>query len=143
MQVTRLEARGLRGFEQVTLAPEPGLNLITGDNGAGKTSLLEALHLMAYGRSFRGRVRDGLVRTRSDAVEVFVEWRKLFVNERNAMEAIRGSVWQAFNTVTEWHDHERGRSGDNTDARVHSNLFGVSHVAKQKTLKLALALAAG
>ena len=76
MQVTRLEASGLRRFEHVALAPEPGLNLITGDNGAGKTSLLEALHLMAYGRSFRGRVRDGLVRTRSEAVEVFVEWRE-------------------------------------------------------------------
>ena len=74
MQVTRLEASGLRRFERVALAPEPGLNLITGDNGAGKTSLLEALHLMAYGRSFRGRVRDGLVRTQSEAVEVFVEW---------------------------------------------------------------------
>lgn len=94
MQVTRLEARGLRGFEQVTLAPEPGLNLITGDNGAGKTSLLEALHLMAYGRSFRGRVRDGLVRTRSDAVEVFVEWRET-AQSRTRRAGLRhtGQTW--------------------------------------------------
>ncbi|MGH8026052.1 MAG: DNA replication/repair protein RecF [Pseudoxanthomonas sp.] len=76
MQVTRLTASGLRRFESVAIEPAAGLNLITGDNGAGKTSLLEALHLMAYGRSFRGRVRDGLVRTGSDAVEVFVEWRE-------------------------------------------------------------------
>src|SRR5690606_30835830 len=51
-----------------------GLNLFTGDNGAGKTSVLEALHLMAYGRSFRGRVREGLVREGQAALEVFVEW---------------------------------------------------------------------
>lgn len=76
MQVIRLTAAGLRRFESVTIEPAAGLNLITGDNGAGKTSLLEALHLMAYGRSFRGRVRDGLVRTGSDAVEIFVEWRE-------------------------------------------------------------------
>lgn len=76
MQVTRLEVRGLRRFESASLNPGPGLNLITGDNGAGKTSLLEALHLMAYGRSFRGRVRDGLVRSGDAAVEVFVEWRE-------------------------------------------------------------------
>lgn len=76
MHVTRLAIGGLRRFAQVELAPQPGLNLITGDNGAGKTSLLEALHLMAWGRSFRGRVRDGLIRTGSDAVEVFVEWRE-------------------------------------------------------------------
>lgn len=76
MRVSRLNVGGLRRFQQVSLEPGPGLNLITGDNGAGKTSLLEALHLMAYGRSFRGRVRDGLVRTGSEAVEVFVEWEE-------------------------------------------------------------------
>ena len=76
MRVTRLEVAGLRRFASLTMEPASGLNLITGDNGAGKTSLLEALHLMAYGRSFRGRVRDGLVRTGSEAVEVFVEWRE-------------------------------------------------------------------
>ena len=95
MQVTRLDVRGLRRFESVSLNPAPGLNLITGDNGAGKTSLLEALHLMAYGRSFRGRVRDGLVRTGSEAVEVFVEWRE--EGERRSRKAgLRhtGQDWQ-------------------------------------------------
>ena len=75
MQVTRLTISDLRRFERVSLAPAPGLNLITGDNGAGKTSLLEALHLMAYGRSFRGRVHDGLIRSGCPSLEVFVEWR--------------------------------------------------------------------
>ncbi|MEO6104357.1 MAG: DNA replication/repair protein RecF [Pseudoxanthomonas sp.] len=76
MHVIRLTASGLRRFDHVGIDPAPGLNLITGDNGAGKTSLLEALHLMAYGRSFRGRVRDGLVRTGAEAVEIFVEWQE-------------------------------------------------------------------
>lgn len=77
MRLKRLNAKGLRSFPQVSLEPGPRLNLITGENGAGKTSLLEAVHLMAYGRSFRGRVRDGLVRTGSEAVEVFVEWEEV------------------------------------------------------------------
>lgn len=76
MHVTRLELRHLRRFDELRLDPSPGLNLITGDNGAGKTSVLEALHLMAYGRSFRGRVRDGLIRSGDPALEVFVEWRE-------------------------------------------------------------------
>ena len=76
MHVTRLELRHLRRFDALRLDPTPGLNLITGDNGAGKTSVLEALHLMAYGRSFRGRVRDGLVRAGDEALEVFVEWQE-------------------------------------------------------------------
>ncbi|HEX7803757.1 MAG TPA: DNA replication/repair protein RecF [Pseudoxanthomonas sp.] len=94
MQVTRLTASGLRRFENVAIEPAPGLNLITGDNGAGKTSLLEALHLMAYGRSFRGRVRDGLVRTGSEAVEVFVEWREgPDVRHRRAGLRHTGQTW--------------------------------------------------
>lgn len=74
MQVRRLEIRNLRCLQSASLAPGPGLNLLVGDNGAGKTSVLEALHLMAYGRSFRGRVREGLIRSGAEAVEVFVEW---------------------------------------------------------------------
>ena len=76
MYVTRLQVAGVRRLAEVELRPTPGINLITGDNGAGKTSLLEALHLLAYGRSFRGRVRDGLIRTGVEAVEVFAEWRE-------------------------------------------------------------------
>ncbi len=76
MHVTRLDIHGLRCFDQANLAPAPGINLIVGDNGVGKTSVLEALHLMAYGRSFRGRVRDGLVRRDAAALEVFVRWRE-------------------------------------------------------------------
>ena len=74
MHISRLAVSQLRRFTAVEIAPQPGINLITGDNGAGKSSLLEALHLMAYGRSFRGRVRDGLIQTGADALNVFVEW---------------------------------------------------------------------
>jgi len=76
MRITRLDIARLRRFEAVSFTPGPGLNLLVGDNGAGKTSVLEAIHLMGYGRSFRGRVRDGLVRQGADALEVFVEWHE-------------------------------------------------------------------
>lgn len=74
MRVTRLDIRNLRRFEQVSLAPGPGLNVLVGDNGAGKTSVLEALHLLGHGKSFRGRVREGLVRDGAEALEVFAQW---------------------------------------------------------------------
>ena len=95
MRITRLDIAGLRRFEKVTLAPAPGLNLLTGDNGAGKTSVLEALHLMAYGRSFRGRVRDGLVGTGAVAVEVFVEWEEA-ASARTRKAGLRhsGQAWE-------------------------------------------------
>jgi DNA replication and repair protein RecF len=76
MRLTRLALRDFRRFETVELQPGSGVNVLSGANGAGKTSVLEAVHLMAYGRSFRGRVRDGLVRDRASALEVFVEWEE-------------------------------------------------------------------
>lgn len=95
MRVTRLDIAGLRRFDRVSLAPGPGLNLLTGDNGAGKTSVLEALHLMAYGRSFRGRVRDGLVGTSAAVVEVFVEWEEAStLRTRKAGLRHSGQAWE-------------------------------------------------
>jgi len=76
MLINRLTLHRFRRFDLVEWLPAPGINLVVGDNGAGKTSLLEALHLMAYGRSFRGRVRDGLVRQGAEDLEVFVEWQE-------------------------------------------------------------------
>jgi DNA replication and repair protein RecF len=88
----RLEASDLRRFEWVSVVPEAGINVFTGDNGAGKTSVLEALHLMAYGRSFRGRVADGLIRTGAGAVEVFVEWQGRDGTHRAGLRHA-GSAW--------------------------------------------------
>lgn len=95
MRLTRLRLADVRRCAQAELHPGPGLNLITGDNGAGKTSVLEALHLLAYGRSFRGRVRDGLVRTGAEAVEVFAEWRE-DVGGRSRRAGLRhaGQRWE-------------------------------------------------
>jgi len=94
--VTRLELRQLRSFEAATLLPAPGVNLLVGANGSGKTSVLEALHLMAYGRSFRGRVRDGLVRDGAQAVEVFVEWQEGAPGNRMRRAGLRhsGNAWE-------------------------------------------------
>lgn len=76
MHITRLDIAHLRRFDRVELAPDPGINVLVGGNGAGKTSVLEALHLMAYGRSFRGRVRDGLVAHGAEAIEIYLEWKQ-------------------------------------------------------------------
>lgn len=94
MQITRLDIGGLRRFDRTSLAPGPWLNLLVGHNGAGKTSVLEALHLMAYGRSFRGRVRDGLIRHGAEAVEVFVEWVESSGRIRRAGLRHTGQAWE-------------------------------------------------
>ena len=53
MHVRWIELVGFRNHAALTFAPEPGLNALVGKNGQGKTSLLEALHVLLTGRSFR------------------------------------------------------------------------------------------
>lgn len=75
MWLSRLRLTDFRVFVSLDWSPSVGLNLITGDNGAGKTSLLEAVHLLAYGRSFRGRVGEGLIRRGREHLEVYAVWQ--------------------------------------------------------------------
>ena len=53
MHVRWIELFGFRNLASLTFAPDPGLNVLIGANGQGKTSLLEALHACLTGRSFR------------------------------------------------------------------------------------------
>ena len=96
MLIRRLQLQSFRRFAEAELHPQPGFNLITGDNGSGKTSLLEALHLLAHGRSFRGRVRDGLIRGGDPSLSVFAEWqagRDAAVHRAGLRHA--GGTWEA------------------------------------------------
>jgi DNA replication and repair protein RecF len=50
---TRLTLRDFRSYEAAEVALGPGLTVVTGRNGAGKTNLLEALYFACTGRSCR------------------------------------------------------------------------------------------
>lgn len=52
-RLTRLTARRFRNLEPLEWAPGPGRHLLLGDNGAGKTSVLEAVYVLATTKSFR------------------------------------------------------------------------------------------
>lgn len=59
MHLISLRISQLRNLGDITLEPSAGLNLITGPNASGKTAFLEAVYLLARGRSFRTpRIRE-------------------------------------------------------------------------------------
>jgi DNA replication and repair protein RecF len=60
MIIEQLTLRHLRCIGQAELDLAPGINLFCGSNGAGKTSVLEAVHVLATGRSFRAIQLDTL-----------------------------------------------------------------------------------
>ena len=53
MSIEQLEIANFRNLEKVSLTPSPRINAIVGNNGSGKTSLLEAIYFLGTARSFR------------------------------------------------------------------------------------------
>lgn len=62
MRLLELFLTNFRNYESLHLQPDAGLNLITGENAQGKTNLLEAIYLLATGRSLRAGRDEELIR---------------------------------------------------------------------------------
>jgi DNA replication and repair protein RecF len=66
---------GLRCLTDIDLALNPAINLFVGDNGAGKTSVLEAVFLLSHASSFRSGAKDALLQRGARQLSVFAELR--------------------------------------------------------------------
>lgn len=55
MKLLELQVRRFRNIESLDWNPAPGISLIVGENGQGKTNLLESIYFGVLGRSFRTR----------------------------------------------------------------------------------------
>ncbi len=60
--VTSVRVQHVRAHKQYSLAVSPNVTLVTGANGSGKTSLIEALYVALQGSSFKGTDSDMLER---------------------------------------------------------------------------------
>lgn len=62
MQLQQLRLKNFRNYSELNLAVPPGVVVFVGDNGQGKTNLVEAIFLLARGESFRAGTADTYVR---------------------------------------------------------------------------------
>jgi len=62
LNLTQIHIHNLRIFSKLEFQPDPGINLITGANGVGKTTILEAIYLLARAKSFRTSSTSSLIR---------------------------------------------------------------------------------
>ncbi|WP_174273933.1 AAA family ATPase, partial [Sphingomonas bacterium] len=62
MPLARLALTDFRNHAEARVAPGPGFVILTGENGAGKTNILEAVSLLAPGRGLRGAVLGEMAR---------------------------------------------------------------------------------
>ncbi len=58
----KLELVGFRNYRRESFVFDPGLNILLGNNGQGKTNLIEAIFILSRGHSFRPAERESLIR---------------------------------------------------------------------------------
>jgi DNA replication and repair protein RecF len=66
VHVSRLSLTDFRSYADAVIEPEEGFVLLYGENGAGKTNLLEAVSLLSPGRGIRGAALSDMARQGGD-----------------------------------------------------------------------------
>lgn len=82
MYIERLVLKNFRNYSNSTVNFSPGYNFLTGDNGAGKTNILESISVVSNIKSFRNCPDDDIIRWGGDfyysSIEVSGSDHKLF-----------------------------------------------------------------
>jgi DNA replication and repair protein RecF len=99
-----------RCLNRVEFCPDAALNVIFGANGAGKTSVLEALFYLGRGRSFRSSQVSSLIQTDADDFTVFGK-----IQDRSSQYRLGVRVGRGSSEI-----HINGESGGNTAALVEA-----------------------
>jgi DNA replication and repair protein RecF len=90
LKVLAFEATDFRNLSSVFVEPHPRFNVLWGDNGQGKTNVLEAVYLLGTLRSFRASRVDELVRFGCARARVRARVEKLGVERALEVELSPG-----------------------------------------------------
>ncbi len=71
MYINKLAIHQLRCIDKIEVAPHPSCNIIVGENGSGKTSILEAIYMLGFGRTFRKSKTAELIQFDKNDLTVF------------------------------------------------------------------------
>ncbi len=73
MSIQSLTTSNFRNFNYANIKCHPQLNFIVGDNGSGKSSLLESIFFLGHGKSFRTAKIENLINSSNDHFVVSVK----------------------------------------------------------------------
>ncbi|MCT7654518.1 AAA family ATPase [Oceanimonas sp. NS1] len=71
MALLNLQLKDFRNIRHGRLVPASGINVLAGPNGSGKTSILEAIHYLGVGRSFRTHLTGRVIQQGEQAFTLF------------------------------------------------------------------------
>jgi DNA replication and repair protein RecF len=73
LRITQIKLTNIRNFSELVWHPGKKLNFLVGENGQGKTSVLEAIHFISDLRSFRNAKAEEIQQWRKSFSEIEVE----------------------------------------------------------------------
>ena len=85
MILKSLSLQNFRNYSQKEFIFSSGINLVVGPNAVGKTNLLEAIYLLATGRSFRAEVEAEMIGYQSQISNVKCQ---IYLSESKTSEAL-------------------------------------------------------
>ncbi len=71
MLIKQLTINNFRNLQATTVDASPGFNIFYGSNGAGKTSLLEAIYMLGHGKSFRTSQQQHIIQHNTNELLLF------------------------------------------------------------------------
>jgi DNA replication and repair protein RecF len=71
MLVSEVHLANFRNFKKRTFSFSPNITIIIGPNASGKTNILESLHLLSTGKSFRVRVEEEMISYDKEIARVY------------------------------------------------------------------------
>ena len=74
MKIQHLKILNFRNYEKMELNFSPNYNIIYGNNGVGKTNLVESIYVLALTKSFRGSVDKVLIMNNKDVCRIQSEF---------------------------------------------------------------------
>lgn len=71
MTIAQLKIHDFRNITFADIIPSSSFNFIVGNNGSGKTSFLEAIHMLGHGRAFRNQLASRIIQHDKSELALF------------------------------------------------------------------------
>lgn len=71
MTIAQLKIYDFRNIAFADILPSPNFNFIIGNNGSGKTSLLEAIYMLGHGKAFRHQLSSRIIQHNKSELVLF------------------------------------------------------------------------
>ena len=136
MILTNLKLKNFRNYEELDIPLYPGITIIYGDNGQGKTNILESIYVLAFTKSHRSFIDKNLIKNGKETsiikgtiqkdisynLEIILNKSKKQVKIDNKIQTKIGDYIEKMNIIIFYSDDLELIKGSPSERRKYLNL---------------------